>query len=288
MKLEIENNYNEGIRKDNTGHYVFDYETDLTTDLISLTNDQTGVKTVGDLTYYFGFRFNDGIPGPEKTEFRKAIKHGMENGRLFYNEAVFDFAEDALIRLNQLKCLNDFSMVFSTSKTYREKSLVGTMCRLLWEYVEPNVGTYDKFHLELFKKHCRDVTFDEKRADEALAKTNKYSDAKKRAEAIEHLKDIFKDAIADDIRANDDTKGLFTMKMYMPVVGRTGFIDFLKFRNEEDQKLYEELRGSDEVLICDDFLTTGSTINEMKRLLKSINPDVKISVYVLVDQQTNL
>ena len=168
-------------------------------------------------------------------------------------------------------------MVFSTSKTYREKSLVGTMCRLLWEYVEPNVGTYDKFHLELFKKHCQEVTFDEERARKALMQTTRYGkDIRKVDDAIEHIKGLFEQAKLKN--------ALFTMKAYIPVIGRAGFIDFLKFKDDADQNVYRNLRAGKEVLICDDFLTSGATIEEIKRFLRTINPDVKLSVFVLVNQ----
>ena len=42
----------EGVRKDESGHYVFDYDFDFDEDIIMLCDDTSEVKSVGDLTYY--------------------------------------------------------------------------------------------------------------------------------------------------------------------------------------------------------------------------------------------
>ena len=44
------------------------------------------------------------------------------------------------------------------------------------------------------------------------------------------------------------------------------------------------MESGTEALICDDFITSGSTVREMERYLHSINPNVKMTVFVLVDQ----
>ena len=77
---------------------------------------------------------------------------------------------------------------------------------------------------------------------------------------------------------------VFTMKHYQPVRGRAGFIDFLKFPTPKHQAFYEALKNGTEVLICDDFMTSGSTIKEIIRFLNSINANTNISVFVLIDQ----
>ena len=56
IKLNINDiNYNEGIRKDNNNHYIFDKETDKVTDFLYLNPSINGVKTEDGLPYYFAY-----------------------------------------------------------------------------------------------------------------------------------------------------------------------------------------------------------------------------------------
>lgn len=124
---------------------------------------------------------------------------------------------------------------------------------------------------------CADVTFDENKALKALQKLNRYRDDKDAALAkVEQMKELFEE--------QKESGKLFKMKLYTPAPVREGFMDFLKFANETEQRIYEKLRKGIEVLICGDFVTSGSTIREMIRFLNSINPNTQISVFVLIDQ----
>lgn len=277
MKLEIENNYNEGVRLDDSGHYIFDYEKDFESDIIKLTSGTGGQGTLNNEPFYYAYELNDNVKPNIQKAFRDALKHKMTDKHVFFSEQAFDFVECGIGRMYSMRSMDDFSLVISTATHYGEKTLAGLMCVYIWDTVKSTVETYDKFHLELFKKHCQEVTFDEERARKALMQTTRYGkDIRKVDDAIEHIKGLFEQA-----KIKND---LFTMKAYKPVIGRAGFIDFLKFKDDADQNVYRNLRAGKEVLICDDFLTSGATIEEIKRFLRTINPDVKLSVFVLVNQ----
>ena len=160
MKITIDN-YKEGVRKDNTGHYVFDKHFDFDSDVLKLTTNTSGKKTTNDLTYYYGYEFNDNIDIVEQSAFRRALKHDMHDPNIFYSDDVDNFVEDGIYRMNSMKKLNDFSLVISTASKYDEQSLTGAMCTAIWDYVKPNVETLDQYNLQLFKKRCKDVTCDE-------------------------------------------------------------------------------------------------------------------------------
>ena len=277
MKLEIENNYNEGVRLDDSGHYIFDYEKDFESDIIKLTSGTGGQGTLNNEPFYYAYELNDNVKPNIQKAFRDALKHKMTDKHVFFSEQAFDFVECGIGRMYSMRSMDDFSLVISTATHYGEKTLAGLMCVYIWDTVKSTVETYDKFHLELFKKHCQEVTFDEERARKALMQTTRYGkDIRKVDDAIEHIKGLFEQA-----KIKND---LFTMKAYKPVISRAGFIDFLKFKDDADQNVYRNLRAGKEVLICDDFLTSGATIEEIKRFLRTINPDVKLSVFVLVNQ----
>ena len=76
---------------------------------------------------------------------------------------------------------------------------------------------------------------------------------------------------------------LFKMKLHSPREVRSGFSNFLKFANEEERMTYEDLQGV-EVLIYDDLYTSGATVREIIRLLRSINENNTLTVFVLIKQ----
>lgn len=272
MELEFE-----GIRKDETGHYVFDKEFDFDTDIIYLCSDTSGMKTVDDLTYYYGFEFNPNADKKQQSDFRTALKHKMNDDNVYYGEEARRFVTDGIYRLDEMKRLSDFGVVISTASEYGERTLPGLMCEIIFDEASDDAQVYD---MQLIKRMCRDVTFDENRARDALQKTERYgNDERKLESAIRSLKSQFEDA-----KRNNE---IFKMKRYKPVAGRYGFIDFLRFGNPYDQETYERLKEGTEVLICDDFITSGSTIREVIRFLNTINQNTKISVFVLVNQMRN-
>ena len=74
------------------------------------------------------------------------------------------------------------------------------------------------------------------------------------------------------------------MKKFIPRQVREAFTDFLKFESKETEEVYHNLQGVD-VLVFDDFLTSGSTIKEIIRYLKTINPSNTLTVFVLINQK---
>jgi hypothetical protein len=269
MKLMI----SDGVRKDNTEHYVFDNNEDLDNDVIYLTNSHGGEIVTDNLTYYYAYEFNPKSNIRSQREFRDALKHSFSNKNVFYGGDAIKFVENGFSRLSDMKSLEDFGVVISTASRYGEQTLTGLMCRVCYENMPNHVQCGN---MQLIKKMCKDVTFDEDRARAALSKTKRYSDPDDMEDAIQSLKDQFETAKKEG--------NPFQIKRYIPVVGRAGFIDFFKFATPAHRNAYEKLAAGTEVLICDDFITSGSTVREIIRFLNSINPNNKITVFVLVNQ----
>ena len=277
MRIKEEKyNYLEGIRPDDNGHYVFDKKYDFDSDIIKLTTDTSGKGTIDNIPYYYGYEFNTDVEAEDIKKFRSALKHEFTNSDVFYGEEAQDFVDNGILHMDRYKHMKDFNVVISTASYYGEKTLTGLMCTYVWEYAKDDAEVAD---LQLIKELAKNVTFDEVKADEALASTEKYKNPKKRKRAINDLKRQFEYA--------KKSGKIFKMKNYMPVLARVGFSNFLKFANEEQRDLYTALDKGTEVLICEDFITSGSTIKEIVRFLNSVNPDNKISVYVLINQKRN-
>lgn len=275
MKLYItdNNSYFEGVRLTNDGVFEFDKFQDLNTDIVYLHSKTSGKVTRNGLTYYFAYTFNPKADKNLQKSFRDYLKHSFHDPDVCYSEEAYEFVENGVLQLDSMKRLDSFDVVICTASSVAEQSLAGLMCSIVWDNVPNSIPCYN---MRLIKKLCKDVTFDEEKAYQSLILTNKYNTPQKAHYAIKRLKLEFE-------KAKKENK-LFTMKRYTPVHGRAGFMDFLKFPTVEQQELYETLRNGAEVLICDDFLTTGSTVKEAIRFLNSINPNTKISIFVMMDQ----
>lgn len=262
----------DGISKNSDGKYDFDYSHDLEYDLIHLCDDNCGLKTSGDLTYFYAYRFNPEADENEVKEFRKRFKSSYNDTAFFYGDDVFDFVELGMLRMDKYKKLTDFDIVFMTDYgTDHDVSVMSLLDSLMLEYTNG-----DWINVKLVKATYDNIKFDRDKAKKALMKTDKYRNEKKAEDAVRDIEILFE--------TNKRNGKLFKMKNYMPVVARCGFYDFLKFDTEEHREVFESLANGSEALICDDFITSGSTVKEMERYLHSINPDVNMTVFVLVDQ----
>jgi hypothetical protein len=167
---EVNDSYNEGIRKDDTGHFIFDTDFDFDTDLIMLHKDNKRFVDDG-LTYYYAYEFNPKTTSSQQKEFRNALKHKLTDPEVFYGDEATQFVMNGIHKMNDMKNLNDFEVVVSTANHYGDKTLTGLMCSLIWE--ELNDSTF-VLNIQLIKKLCSEVTFDRNKAKEALRKTNRY------------------------------------------------------------------------------------------------------------------
>ena len=262
----------DGISKNFEDKYDFDYTADLENDIIKLSENESGVKQSGDLTYFFAYRFNADADPVDIKEFRKRFKTEYNNTKFFYEDAVFDFIEIGMLRMDQYKKLEDFDIVFMTDFGHGDSAgVMALLDSLLLEYTE---GSF--LDIRLVKETYDNVKFDRERAITALMQTHKYSDRRLAYKAACSIEKRFEQL--------KQTGELFKIKRFMPVAGRSGFYDFLRFDTDEHKEAFIAMSEGSEALICDDFITSGSTIKEIKRCLNSINPNVNLTVFVLVDQ----
>ena len=133
MRLHINETFphNEGVRKDDSNHYIFDNKQDMKDDIIMLTTDTSGKeKTSTGIEYYYGYEFNPKINNKQQTEFRSALKHDFNNPDVFYSEEATDFVRNGLYRMDEMKRFSNFGAVISTADHYGDETLTGMMCSL--------------------------------------------------------------------------------------------------------------------------------------------------------------
>ena len=262
----------DGISKNDQGKYVFDYTTDFETDILYLSKNESGIKQTPGLTYFYAYTFNKDAKPEDIKEFRKNFKSSYNDDSLFYGDDVFDFIEIGMLRMDSYKKLENFDIVFMTDFGQGESAgVMSVLDSLLLEY------TNGKFlDIRLVKNAYENVKFDVDKAVKSLLKTDRYSDIKDAEKAAKQIEKRF-----NKLKQSDE---IFKIKKYMPVVGRSGFYDFLKFDTQEHEEVFKSMENGTEALICDDFITSGSTVKEIKRYLHSVNPNVNLTVFILVDQ----
>lgn len=263
---------NDGISKNFEGKYDFDYTQDLDTDILHLLTDESGVKTANGLTYFYAYQFNKDADYKDIKEFRKLFKHKYNDPTYFYGDDVFDFIEIGMLHMDHFKKLESFDIVFMTDfSDIKTDGVMAVLDSMLLEYTE---GKF--LDVKLLKDTYENIKFDRNKAKKLLMQTEKYKEEVEAEKAIKSVERVFH---------NIKSKGeLFKIKRFLPVLAREGFYNFLKFDTEEHKMLFESLESGSEALICDDFVTSGFTIKEIKRYLHSINPNVNITVFVLIDQ----
>lgn len=263
----------DGVRKDENGKYRFDKKVDLDTDIIELTKDISGEKVANNLRYFYAYEFKNDTTPRQQKEFRDALKYNIENTDYFYTEEVADFVEDGVFRLDEYKRLDKFKVLVSVKPTF-------TGSNTLLDWIEIYINEYSStgiISFELLKKLISEVTFDKRKAYESLRNTTKYG-----RYSDNELKNIV-NKVAIKFNKADPNK-IFAIKEYLPVALREGFINYLKFKDEETEQLYRNLDAGTEVLIVDDFITSGSTLKEIIRFLNAVNPNNKITAFAFLNQ----
>ena len=244
-----------GVRISTGASVKFDFENDSDTDIIKFVNthpiqfDDEGLRNVS------AYEYTSSASEEAKKIFRNYLKR---DPHALTNTQVLEFIENGVLRFDSIYNLNNFSVLIHTESSTKP-SIVDVMCGYIMEYHTSNLVDAE---FELLKATCDEVKFDAELATQALIDNGKSKFAAQR------LIDI---ALAK-FKASADAREI-----------RTGFSEFLKFGNKEEANLYNSLQGKN-VLIYDDFYTSGTTVGEVARLLKSIHEKNTLTIFTLVKQ----
>lgn len=254
----------EGIRIDDNGQVVFNWDKDDNRDIIYLDSDTSGKFNEEDIRYIYGYKYTPNATASQKSIVRNYIKSGN------INEDIEQFVEKAVIKIDEVQRFDSFGTLVSI-KPSKFPSILSIIENYLHSYMKPPFLTF-----ELIKQTHDNIIFDRNKAFNAL---------------IEIGYDIYTAEnevlfIANKFEKLKQNGELFQIKRFVPTVIRSAFSNFLIFKNEKQRITYEKLQGVN-ILIYDDFLTSGSTIKEIIRYLKSINSNNKLTVFVLVNQRNN-
>lgn len=255
-----------GIRPTDNGNYIVDYTYNYPEDLIHIEPPQLYKSEHGTNVYWFGYRFNDNIDTKDRTAFIHYLK-GLADPSIPQNELV-SLIELPLAELDNQINLNDIScFVYPRSN---RSTLVTDMIRVITRYLSHSTP---KLSLELIKSAPTDVEFDwdafeadnEPTTEDAYA-WNRYI----------QMKNYVENQLLPKIHKLD----YFSLAQSVKPKYRKYITNFLNF-SESDARKLSGLQG-DNILVVDDINTSGSTLDEIMRILRKMNHSCNVFVYTLI------
>lgn len=257
-----------GVSIENDNIY-FNYDKDTDRDVLKLNEDVSHVQVRNGIQYYFAYKYTNRATADDKHIFRNYIK-GINGSGKDYESTVRKFVHLGVRRLASMKPLSSFGGVVCIESYHpsRKFSLMNLMYTELQGYSE------DPFiDFKLIKKLCKEVKVDDEKLKRLLRRQN-YEEWQ--------IKSLI-DNLHENLDNPENENKMFEIKKIVPPILRKGLCDFVKFEDPKQKEIYQKLQGVD-ILIYDDVITTGTTIKEIIRYLRSINNKNTLSVFVLVNQ----
>jgi predicted amidophosphoribosyltransferase len=249
--------------------FVFDFEHDGKEDIVSLTGDGYQVEAFG-RCFYYGYEFSDQVDGSVRSAF---IKHVKFTEDLQNNPDLTQFIKKAVDNLNRRINLYDYNLVVMPESSSRVNQY---MLRYIYRFAQPMLRK-----MELVKSLPASISFDMDAYEQSYLNdvlengrpryTQTQKDEVKRSIAkmldLIHQKDYF--TIARDVKKS-------RFRPYM--------MNFLRFATEQDKELCATIRKQN-ILVMDDVTTSGSTLNEVLRVLRILNENNEVTIFSLIGRK---
>lgn len=245
------NSINEGIRMDNNDDFVFDYKKDNKDDILKLkyNKEYLTTKITKGLKSYFSYKINKNIDKTIRLKLLNHIKFNLKNTNQyeqFLNKAVIGLFNNPNIELMDIDLI-----IIPTSSSNLNLDLANKINNK----IPNNLFLKDGF----LKNDIENVTINY----DAL-KEKKYSQ-----DTILGIEKMIRNAIVGDS---------FKIKKIPPRFRRF-ILNFLKINVNDERILNKLINGK--ILIVDDFISEGTTFNEINRIIDNFSPK-EIIMYSLI------
>lgn len=252
-----------GVRVDDNNDFIFDYDYDLPSDLIDIIPPQLYQSNFNNHVYWFGYKFNNEVDSKQRTAFINYIK-GLSK------EKISDFELKRFIEmpLNELnKQINLYAIDAFVHPVSNRSSLVKKMVQIINNMTSREM---ERLTFELVKKIPTEIEFDWKLFDDETAyDVNRYNQMRS------YVEDTLLPAIHD--------LDYFSLAHEVKSKYRRYIKNFLSFKQEDLEK-FAGLQGKN-ILIIDDINTSGSTLNEVLRIIEKLNSSCNIWIYTLIGKE---
>ena len=249
-----------GVRKEGDNNFFIDYTYNYPEDIIDIEEPQLYSSIHDNHIYRFGYRFKDDVDSKSRTAFIHSVKqigdHPLTDSQLDqFIKRPLAYLDD-MINLYDIDC-----MVYPASN---RSPLVIKMIRAINDMTSHDMH---KCSFELVKQAPTNISFDWGAFESEHVDDAGYRDSVRYIENVllPKLHDLDYFSIARDVKSK--------YRKYL-----TGF---LKFADIADIEKFSRLQGAN-ILVVDDINTTGSTLQEILRILSKLNHECNIFVYTLI------
>ena len=251
----------EGVRKTSNGNFQFDYSLNLPTDIIDVTSKQLYKDTFLNNIYWFGYEFKETTSSKDRTSFIHYIK-GLTEPKIS-EEELRKFIQYPLKELNNY--INQYQIDCFLYPKSNRSNLVQTMIEEIGKATSRDMK---RCSFELIKELPSNILFDwQMFEDDHVGNEQSYKDIKNYVENI--------------LLPKVHSLEYFSLAKNVKPKYRKYIQNYLKFDTEEHKKAFENLNGEN-ILVVDDINTSGSTLQEILRIIGSINISCNIFIYTLI------
>lgn len=252
---------NEGIRfNPKTNDFEFDFENNESSDLIEFVNPVLRSFDADDKTFWFGYEFSDTSTSDERKRFIYFLK-GLTDRNVpeltldrFLKRPLGEL--DKHIRTHSIDC-------FVCPRSGRSE-LVNKIIKAIGDVTSRDMK---RCSIEAVKSIPSEINFDYERFDYEIE--NEYS----KKQMLDYVNNVLMPKIHE--------LDYFSLARDVRPKYRRFIMDYLNI-SEQDLNTAIKLEDARNVLVVDDILTTGNTIQELVRLIRKVNIDCNLYIYTLI------
>lgn len=246
----------EGVRKD-LNQFVFDFKNDKYTDLINLNDPDIYEDKIFNNVYWFGYKFNETASRSERTRFIDYIK-GLSDIKPSEKELI-RFIDKPLIKLHEKENITSFNCI-----VYPRSERSNLVHKIITEINNVSARSAERVTIELVKNLPANISFN----------WNMFN----AENSFDKQQQIF---INTTLMSKIHELDYFSLAQNVKPKYRRYIENFLMFKSDTDKDLFKSIKAG-KILVVDDINTSGSTLNEIIRILNEINSDCKIYIFTLL------
>lgn len=251
-----------GVRGEGNG-YTFDYTYDYPDDILDIVPPKLYKSARSNYTYWFGYKFKDNVSSKTRYDFIQFLK-GLRDPSITPSE----LSQFISLPLKELeKEISTFDIDCLIYPVSGRSKLVDDILKETTRYLSRYSS---KCSFQLVKSAPTDIRFDWDLFELENSENINY------ASMITYVKENILSKIKD--------LDYFSLARDVKPKYRKYITNFLDFKDESELKKFQSLHGGN-ILIVDDINTSGSTIDEIIRILRKLNKESRIYIFTLIGRE---
>lgn len=244
---------------------VYNADADSPNDVMNVIEPDIYKSEFGGNVYYFGYSFKKSASRKDRTTIIRWIK-GLGQD-VADSASVKNMIDKALLYFNKNVNISDISCIVYPRSG--RSSLTNTIIKELGDFSQRDTI---KTAIEFVKSLPKDVSFDWEEFDfeyDGVIGDNQYN----------QIKDYIESTLLPSIHSLD----YFSLADSVKVKYRRYIKNYLNI-DERSKEVIKSIQ-SGKILIVDDINTSGSTLNEIIRIIRKINNQCEIYIFTLIGKE---